>query len=86
MIRRLSTLLLALALLLPAQSRAQEANRTTALWAQDLRLATVAERIMAANAHLCRTTMPLTGMILHSADQYGPQTGDWFRHGSTGVL
>lgn len=86
MIRSLSTLLLALALLLPMQSRAQEADRTAALWAQDLRLATLAERIMAANAHLCRTTMPLTGMILHSADQYGSQTGDWFRHGSTGVL
>ena len=90
MIRRFSAMLLALAAMLPAMLpaplHAQEADAATALWAQDLRLASVAERIMAANAHLCRTTMPITGMILHSADQYGPQTGNWFRDGSTGVL
>jgi hypothetical protein len=90
MARFFPAVLLALALSLPAQLRARDADPAidlvAALWAQDLRLATVAERIMAANAHLCRTTMPLTGMILHSADQYGTQTGEWFRHGSIGIL
>ncbi|MEL1250341.1 M48 family metallopeptidase [Aurantiacibacter gilvus] len=38
---------------------------------QDLRLARVAERIMIANAALCNQTMPITGLILHSADMYG---------------
>ncbi len=42
------------------------------LQTQDLRLAVVAERIMAANAALCTQTMPVTGLLLHSADQYGP--------------
>ena len=39
---------------------------------QDVRLATLAERMFAANNALCRTHMPLTGLILHSRDQYGP--------------
>src|SRR5690606_30125773 len=40
------------------------------LHAADLRLATIAERIMAAHAPLCTQTMPITGLTLHSADQY----------------
>jgi hypothetical protein len=37
---------------------------------QDVRLAGIAERLLAANRTLCRHEMPLTGMILHSRDQY----------------
>ena len=42
----------------------------TALHEQDVRLATVAERMLAANRDLCRQHMPLTGMVLQSEDQY----------------
>ena len=42
----------------------------TVLVEQDLRLATVAERLLGANRQLCREGMPLTGMVLHSRDQY----------------
>jgi hypothetical protein len=40
------------------------------LLAQDVRLASVGERLLKANAALCRTTMPVLGMILHGSDQY----------------
>lgn len=43
---------------------------------QDLRLARVSERIMVANSALCNQTMPVTGMILHSADQYAAGVAD----------
>lgn len=61
-------LLLVLLLLLGA--RAAAADGLEALFAQDRRLADVAERLLGANASLCRSQMPLTGMILHSRDQY----------------
>lgn len=53
---------------------------------QDLRMARISERIMQANAALCRETMPLTGMVLHSADQYrdGAATGR-FANGSVAI-
>jgi hypothetical protein len=50
--------------------RAQPASAIELLMAQDLRLATVGERLLQANAALCRNTMPMAGMILHSSDQY----------------
>lgn len=37
---------------------------------QDMRLAVIAERLLAANDSLCRESMPLTGIVLHSSDQY----------------
>jgi len=40
------------------------------LLVQDERLAAVAERLLSSNARLCRQTMPLTGMVIHSRDQY----------------
>lgn len=40
---------------------------------QDLRVATVAYRIVTANVALCSETGPQTGMVLHSALQYGPR-------------
>lgn len=53
----------------PAPDRA-----LAALHAQDLRLAAIGDRILLANAALCPATMPITGMVLHSADQYDPGT------------
>ena len=37
---------------------------------QDRRLAVISDRILAANAELCEERMPVTGMVLHSRDQY----------------
>lgn len=48
---------------------AQTASALNAL-AQDVRLATVGERLLVANRELCRRQMPVMGMILHSRDQY----------------
>ena len=50
------------------------AQSTGELAAQDLRLAVIADRMMAANAALCTQTMPITGLTMHSADQYGDET------------
>jgi Zn-dependent protease with chaperone function len=63
-------LALATALACSSQAVAQEAASLDALLQQDVRLATIAERLMGANHELCRQQMPLTGMILHSLDQY----------------
>ncbi|HEU4650260.1 MAG TPA: M48 family metallopeptidase [Croceibacterium sp.] len=56
-----------------------------ALRVQDLRLATIAERMLGANRELCRQHMPLTGMILHSRDQYGSVSGNAFANGRLAV-
>lgn len=53
------------------QVSAQEVDPIDALRVQDVRLARIADRMLAANDALCRTHMPITGMILHSHDQYG---------------
>lgn len=53
-----------------------------ALLVQDVRLATIAERLLAANRELCRQHMPLTGLVLHSRDQYRASVaGDAFANG-----
>ncbi len=52
----------------PAQ--AQVDPQWAALQREDLRLASISDALLRANAHLCLNTMPVTGMILHSADQY----------------
>jgi len=58
----------------------------TALVLQDVRLATVAERLLRANRELCRDHMPLTGMILHSRDQYSSRVaGEAFANGPVAV-
>lgn len=86
MIRLLSTMLVALPLLLPLPLRAQGGDATVAaLWAQDLRLAGVAQRLLRANAPLCRQTMGLTGLILHSDDQYASPPPGWFANGAVTV-
>lgn len=57
-----------------------------ALREQDARLAAIANRLLAANAHLCRQTMPLTGLFFHSRDQYGgANQGDMFAHGNVAI-
>lgn len=66
------TALLALAaLLLAGTVTAQDWQQ---LEVQDLRLARIADGLLEANAAMCRNTMPLTGIVLHSADQYAPDT------------
>lgn len=82
MIRLLLALLMALAALLPMPLRAQVEDP---VWAQDRRLALVAERIMGGNTQLCRQTMPITGLILHSADQYEHPLAGWFANGPLAV-
>jgi len=52
------------------QVAAQEPTALGELVAQDARLARVAEQLLAGNAWLCRQTMPLTGIVFHSRDQY----------------
>src|SRR5690606_24669017 len=57
-----------------------------ALAAQDARLAAVSARMLAGNAHLCRRHMPITGIVLHSSDQYlGGAAGDAFGNGNVAV-
>lgn len=57
-----------------------------ALVEQDLRLATVAERLLGANSPLCREHMPLTGIVLHSRDQYSAGiAGEAFDNGAVAV-
>ena len=82
--RKAAYLLLAVAALLWSPlARAQDWSDVEA---QDLRLARVAEQIMQANAGLCRQTMPLTGLVLHSADQYSdPATTGRFTSGPLAV-
>jgi hypothetical protein len=67
MIRRLAPALLLLTALPAGLALAQEQSIELA----DRRLAQVAERLQAANVGLCRQHMPLTGLIVFSADQYG---------------
>jgi len=78
-----ATLLLALPVVVSAN---EQDEAYAALRAQDMRLASVAERMLAANAPLCRRTMPLTGMILHSEDQYQQPVEGWFAQGGVAVL
>lgn len=80
----LAALLLASDPSMAAASEQEDAY--AALRAQDMRLAAVADRMLAANAALCRRTMPLTGMILHSEDQYQQPVEGWFAQGGVAVL
>lgn len=66
-----------------AQERAEAFSR---LIAQDLRLAGIAERLLVANDALCTSRMPVTGLVLHSADQYAkPLPGEPFAWGDVGI-
>jgi hypothetical protein len=68
------------------QVAAHSSDAMSALLVQDVRLATVAERLLAANRELCRQHMPLTGLVLHSRDQYRASVaGDAFANGRIAV-
>jgi len=54
-----------------AQINDETVSQFSALQQQDIRLAIIAERQLSANAELCLNLMPMTGMVLHSQDQYG---------------
>ena len=57
-----------------------------ALLEQDRRLAAVADRMVAANANLCRATMPVTGFVLQSRDQYpAPAPDALFANGNVAL-
>jgi len=58
------------AIVFAQQSAAKSADPVAALLVQDARLAVVADRMLSANDRLCRQHMPVTGMVLHSSDQY----------------
>ncbi|MEO5707463.1 MAG: M48 family metallopeptidase [Alteraurantiacibacter sp.] len=64
------------------QAAAQDGG---ALATADRRLAQVAERLQGANAVFCRQQMPLTGLIVHSADQYGQPSPARFAEGSVAL-
>ena len=66
---------LAALLLLASPARAQDAATLEALRAIDLRLATIAHRLVTANAALCRDRAPALGLVLHAVDQYPPAKG-----------
>jgi len=65
---------------------AQQPDPVARLNQQDVRFAGIAERVLAANRALCRQEMPLTGMVLHSRDQYRTAAaGDAFANGAVAV-
>ena len=64
----------------------QDNSPLAALNRQDVRLAIVAERLLGANDALCRQHMPLTGIVLHTSDQYrGTVAGNAFANGPVAV-
>lgn len=68
------------------QVAAESTGALDLLLRQDTRLAAVAERMLSANSGLCAQSMPLTGMVLHSRDQYRPGVaGDAFANGPIAV-
>jgi hypothetical protein len=56
----------------PASAPRIDADGYRALRAIDLRLATIAHRLVTANAPLCDRTQPAPGVVLHAIDQYDP--------------
>lgn len=78
----LSILTPLLALAMPCAARAQTSEEVTE---QDLRLARIADVMLVANARLCRNTMPVIGMVLHSADQYGQGAQALFANGPLAI-
>lgn len=81
----LSAILSALLLVMPGTATAQEIDPVAALRAQDIRLAQIADHMLEANQALCKAKMPLTGMILHSSDQYSDPHPDWFANGNFAI-
>ncbi|MGB3797102.1 MAG: M48 family metallopeptidase [Alteraurantiacibacter sp.] len=77
----LAIVLVSILLAIPHSARAQHAD----LAAQDLRLARVADAMLIGNNRLCRKSMPVTGIILHSADQYGEGADRLFPYGPLAI-
>lgn len=74
------------ALLSATPAAAQDGDAIALLTRQDVRLAAVAERLQAANRALCRRLMPLTGLVLHSREQYRAEAlGSAFANGLIAV-
>ena len=64
-----------IALLLAAAAPAGlDATSLEALRGIDLRMATIAHRLVTTNASLCREQAPATGLILHAVTQYDADT------------
>lgn len=55
-------------------------NSLRALQAADLKIATIAFRLATANRDLCRTSTPLTGLVLGNLDQYSAEYRDAAAH------
>lgn len=85
MLRLQAAMAAALLSVITAPAAAQEQDAVASLAAQDLRLAQISDRILAANAPLCRSLMPLTGMILHTSDQYSVPSAEWFGNGDVAI-
>ncbi|MEO6152370.1 MAG: M48 family metalloprotease [Croceibacterium sp.] len=64
---------------------AQTSNPVDLLAAQDIRLAQVSDRLLAANDPLCRLHMPLAGFLVHTRDQYRTDTGRAFINGPVAI-
>lgn len=78
------TIILAIAMTAVAQTAAPAAAGLSASDLQtlrdiDLRLATIAHRLVTANAPLCRDLTPATGLVLHAVNQYDAATTDTAR-------
>jgi hypothetical protein len=67
------------------QAAAEGPDPLASLVAQDVRLAGIADRLLTANDRLCRQHMPVTGLVLHSRDQYRSDPGTAFANGSVAV-
>ncbi|WP_375399043.1 PDZ domain-containing protein [uncultured Sphingomonas sp.] len=63
---------IAAAMMIVAPVHGQDADQAqlVALRAMDLRLAVIAQRLVTANATLCRNLQPAPGLVLHAIDQY----------------
>jgi hypothetical protein len=81
-----TALLLLVPAAMPEQAYAQNPDESLRLLQkQDRRLARVAAPILQANARLCTSTMPLTGLVLHSRDQYRDSAASLFANGQLAV-
>lgn len=65
---------------------AQAPDSVALLHEQDLRLARIGDAMLRANHALCRQTMPVTGMIIHSRDQYDTIPTESFANGNVTIL
>ncbi len=72
--QRVIALLIATAAPMPAPAGGLDAASLEALRAIDLRLATIAHRLVTANAPLCQDQAPATGMVVHAINQYDRDT------------